>query len=43
MPTPISDDAFEYLIARAGLTLTDAEKAELKTVCEASLSLGSMT
>jgi len=29
MPTPITDDAFEYLIARAGLTLTAAEKAEL--------------
>ena len=34
MPTRITDDAFEYLIARAGLTLTDAEKAELKTVCD---------
>ena len=34
MPTPISDDAFAYLLARAGLTLTDAEKAELKTVCD---------
>ena len=30
---PIDDAAFEYLLARAGLTLTDAEKAELKTVC----------
>jgi len=34
MPIPISDHAFEYLLARAGLTLTDAEKAELKTVCD---------
>jgi hypothetical protein len=34
MPTPINDAAFEYLLARAGLTLTDAEKAELKTVCD---------
>jgi hypothetical protein len=34
MPTRITDDAFEYLIARAGLTLTDAEKTELKTVCD---------
>jgi hypothetical protein len=34
MPIPITDDAFEYLIARAGLTLTDAEKAELKSVCD---------
>ena len=33
MPIPINDAAFEYLLARAGLTLTDAEKAELKTVC----------
>ena len=32
MPTPITDDAFEYLLARAGLHLSDAEKAELKTV-----------
>ena len=34
MPIPITDAAFEYLLARAGLTLTDAEKAELKTVCD---------
>lgn len=34
MPVPINDAAFEYLLARAGLTLTDAEKAELKTVCD---------
>jgi hypothetical protein len=34
MPIPINDAAFEYLLARAGLTLTDAEKAELKTVCD---------
>jgi len=34
MPIPITDDAFEYLIARAGLTLTDAEKAELRSVCD---------
>ena len=33
MPTiPITDDAFDYLLARAGLSPTDAEKAELKTV-----------
>jgi hypothetical protein len=31
---PITNDAFEYLIARAGLTLSDAEKAELKSVCD---------
>ena len=34
MPIPINDAAFEYLLSRAGLTLTDAEKAELKTVCD---------
>ncbi|HKS89820.1 MAG TPA: hypothetical protein VJR70_10300 [Stellaceae bacterium] len=34
MPTPITDDAFEYLLARAGLSLSDAEKAELRTVCD---------
>jgi hypothetical protein len=34
MPIAINDAAFEYLLARAGLTLTDAEKTELKTVCD---------
>jgi len=34
MPIPINDSAFEYLLARAGLTPTDAEKAELRTVCD---------
>jgi hypothetical protein len=34
MPVPINDAAFEYLLARAGLILSDAEKAELKTVCD---------
>ena len=34
MPTPITDDAFEYLLAHAGLSLSDAEKAELRTVCD---------
>ena len=34
MPTPITDDAFEYLLARAGLSLGDAEKAELRAVCD---------
>jgi hypothetical protein len=33
MSVPINDAAFEYLLARAGLSLTDAEKAELKKVC----------
>ena len=34
MPTPITDEAFEFLLARAGLTPTEAEKAELRTVVE---------
>ena len=34
MPTQITDEAFEFLIARAGLSLSDAEKAELKGVCD---------
>ena len=34
MPIPINEGAFAYLLARAGLTLTDAEKAELKSVCD---------
>ena len=34
MPVPINDAAFEYLLARAGLTLTDTEKAQLRTVCD---------
>ena len=32
MPTDISDQALDFLLARAGLDLTDAQKAELKTV-----------
>jgi hypothetical protein len=28
----ITDEAFEFLLARAGLSLTDEQKAELKTV-----------
>jgi len=28
----INDPAFEFLLARAGLKLTEAQKAELKTV-----------
>jgi plasmid stabilization system protein ParE len=34
MPIPINDNAFEYLLARAGLSPTDAERAELTTVCD---------
>jgi hypothetical protein len=30
---PIDDAAFEYLLSRAGLSLSDTEKAELKAVC----------
>ena len=32
MPSEISDEALDFLLARAGLSLTDAQKAELKAV-----------
>jgi len=32
MPADIADEALDFLLARAGLDLSDAEKAELKTV-----------
>ena len=32
MPADITDEALDFLLARAGLDLTDAEKADLKTV-----------
>ena len=32
MPADIGDEALDFLLARAGLDLTDAEKTELKTV-----------
>ena len=32
MPADITDQALEFLLARSGLALTDAEKAELKQV-----------
>ena len=32
MPSEINDAALEYLLARAGLSLTDEQKAELKKV-----------
>jgi hypothetical protein len=32
MPADITDEALDFLLARAGLDLTDAEKAELKIV-----------
>ena len=34
MPTPMTDEVFEFLLARAGLTPTDAEKADLRSVVE---------
>jgi hypothetical protein len=32
MPPTLTDAALEYLLQSAGLTLTDAEKSELKTI-----------
>jgi hypothetical protein len=32
MPEDIADEALDFLLARSGLALSDAEKAELKTV-----------
>ncbi len=32
MPADLSDEALDFLLARAGLDLTAAQKAELKTV-----------
>lgn len=32
MPAEIGDEAFEFLLARAGLDLTPQQKAELKSV-----------
>jgi hypothetical protein len=32
MPPELSDEALDFLIARAGLALTSAQKAELKSV-----------
>ena len=32
MPADITDEALDFLLARAGLALSEAEKAELKTV-----------
>jgi hypothetical protein len=32
MPADLSDEALDFLLARAGLTLSEAQKAELKTV-----------
>lgn len=32
MPAEISDDTLDFLLARSGLALTPAQKADLKTV-----------
>ena len=32
MPSEISDEALDFLLARAGLNLTHAQKADLKSV-----------
>jgi hypothetical protein len=32
MPADIADEALDFLLARAGLILSDAERTELKTV-----------
>jgi hypothetical protein len=32
MPSEISDEALDFLLARAGLSLTPAQKADLKSV-----------
>jgi hypothetical protein len=32
MPSEINDAALDYLLARAGLSVTDAQRAELKAV-----------
>jgi hypothetical protein len=39
MPSEINDAALDYLLARAGLELTDEQKAELKTVHAALAAL----
>ena len=32
MPSTLTDEALNYLLDSAGLTLTDAQKADLKTI-----------
>jgi hypothetical protein len=39
MPSEINEAALDYLLARAGLDLTDEQKAELKTVHAALAAL----
>jgi len=40
MQSDINDAALDYLLARAGLSLTEEQKAELKTVHAAIVALG---
>ena len=35
MPAMLTDPALDYLLESSGLTLTDAEKADLKAIHEA--------
>jgi hypothetical protein len=39
MPSDINDAALDYLLARAGLNLTEDQKAELKTVHAAVVAM----
>jgi len=39
MPSEIRDTALDYLLARAGLNLTEDQKAELKTVHAAVVAM----
>jgi len=39
MPSDLTDAALEYLLDNAGLALTEAEKADLKTVHEKLLAM----
>jgi hypothetical protein len=34
MPPPLTDEALDYLLDNAGLTLTPTDKADLKTIHE---------
>jgi hypothetical protein len=39
MPSEINDEALDYLLTRAGLSLTAEQKAELKTVHKAIIEM----
>ncbi|MFO1028035.1 MAG: hypothetical protein U1E70_22890 [Acetobacteraceae bacterium] len=39
MPPTLTDPALDYLLASAGLALTDAQKADLKTIHEALMAM----